>query len=174
MWTSWQTVEELVQASLEQYQIEGLLTWQRNYPEIIVKKYPQAIIVGKAVADFTVSLRGGQVIHLEVKSWRRKDTTSYDINPARKRQRRAYVQYQWMRQAAELDIHCYYLTYWQWDQGNEHAWRLFPILSLPFSGESLLFERRAGMVVRDDYQDLPHWLGPVGSPEFEGGDWIHA
>lgn len=156
--TTWKGIENLVEASLRQYTVDGLAHAQRNWPEIMQQGY-RAIVVGKAGPDWTVFSQG-KAIQLEVKTWKGRDSHKFSFTGTRSKMRRR-AQWQALQDAArDGGVGAFYLAAWRHDSfegGME--WRLHDAMTIPYGGDYLQFRREDGLLVPTSPGGWPDWLG---------------
>lgn len=148
--------EAQVDLSLARYQAQGLADSQINYPEIVVTRFPNARIVGKAGSDRTATLagQGGRTCHLEIKTWQAKDKHTYSFTGSASNQRRR-AQYRRLLRAVKFGAIACYLVCWRYNGSEE--WRLYPVEMLVGDQAGLEFIRTEGIYISDD-AGYPDWL----------------
>lgn len=147
--------EAYVDVASAQYKLDGCAWPQTNYPAIIVGKFPNARVIGKAAPDRTYTLApDGRACHLEIKTWKAKDTHKLSFEFSESNRRRRW-QYEWLIEAHRFGALCFYLVCWRWDDIGK--WRLYPVERIELFSDGLQFRRQGGLLVPSD-KGWPDWL----------------
>lgn len=153
------TYEALFDLSTDGYYKRGLLLPVVNYPKIQITRFPNARVIGKAASDRSLTLKGGVVCHLDVKSWANKDTHSYafisDNEATHKDRQRRKAQYNWMLEARRFTPLVFYAACWRWSDVEE--WRFHNVSTVTVNEHGLVFNREAGLYIPSP-NSIPDWL----------------
>jgi len=154
--------------SLMHYEQNEQISWLRNWPKIVVKKFPKAQIVGKGGPDFSTSVAqlGGKTVHFEVKTIKAKNQHFYTFAGDKAKERR-HDQFDMLRRMLKGHAMVFYIVLWRWPKDDLYEWRLYPVLSfdnliLPIKREhnivkGIEFVRSKGLKVSSE-NGYPDWM----------------